>query len=182
MTDTPDAAALADELEAMLAHYARLCGSSAQTSVAIRIGSLVGSRAAVILTALRAKPAGEVRVRTCSDCNGAGGDGRGNCCPTCDGQGGVVPFYHTRPAATEGDGLRERLKRWRQNLAITQSAPIMGDDLHGHALDFVIEQIDAILTPAGSDGDEVQRAYEARTRGGRNAGESRFGDIGGEDD
>ena len=42
--------------------------------------------------------------------------------------------------------VAEKLANWRRNLAITQGSPVVGDVLHGAALDFVIEQIDSILS------------------------------------
>lgn len=37
------------------------------------------------------------------------------------------------------------IQRWRDSLAITRNSPVLGDDLSGHELDFVIEQLDNIL-------------------------------------
>lgn len=51
------------------------------------------------------------------------------------------------------DALRAKVQNWRDNLAITQGDPIMGDALHGSALDFVIEQLDGILARTALEGN-----------------------------
>ena len=55
------------------------------------------------------------------------------------------PLY---PASALEAARREALepvRKWRDNLKITQGSPIAGDYLHGPALDFVIECLDGLL-------------------------------------
>lgn len=40
---------------------------------------------------------------------------------------------------------RDGVNRWLNNLIITRNSPLVGDVLHGEALDFVIEQLSEIL-------------------------------------
>lgn len=64
--------------------------------------------------------------------------------------------------------LVEAFRHWRDNLAITREAPVCGDVLHGPALDFVIEQLDAILAraaqPQPAADDEALSQVEAALR------------------
>lgn len=60
-----------------------------------------------------------------------------------------TPLYTEAQMQARADAARrealEPVRRWRDNLKITQGSPIVGDDLHGPALDFVIECLDGLL-------------------------------------